>query len=63
MGRAIVEPDSVIALGAFGKYSRPPGAGLAGCFDQSSWACDYGSGLPALAGLRLTFAMTISRFP
>ena len=63
MGRAIVEPDSVLALGASGKYSRAPGMGLAVRLDQSSRACDYRPALPALPGLRRDFPVTARRFP
>ena len=45
------------------KYSRVPGSGLAGRFDQSPRACDYRPSPPPHPGLRRDFTETAGRFP
>ncbi len=46
-----------------GKYSRAPGAGLAGRLDQSPSTHDYRSGGLSVWGLRHDFPVTSHRFP
>lgn len=48
---------------AAAKYSSPPGAVLAGPFDQSPRASDYRPRPAPQPGLRLSFPATSRRFP
>jgi hypothetical protein len=53
----------MIVLPLLAKYSSPPGAGLAGRFDQSPRACDYRPGPPPVPGLYGDFPATARHFP
>ncbi|WP_427967664.1 hypothetical protein, partial [Acidithiobacillus sp.] len=58
-----ISPGCHCMMNLSGKYSLPPGAALAGRFDQSPRACDYHPCPLAHLGLCRDFPATARRFP